>query len=239
MSKILLVLLLFGSLLSKDLLLLTDNWEPYYGPDLKNGGYLAEIVVAAFKEVGVDVKVEFKPWKRVIKEVKDGDADGILGLYFKRERLKFLEYSEPIETTQVALFTLKDRDISYRNLYDLRNYKIGIVRGYSTTKEFDNASFLFKDEASTSNQNLIKLIHKRSDIIVDSRKVIEYNLSKYMPDKMDTIKIIDPPLQLNELYIAISKRNRNYLELTQKFNKGLKIIKENGVYDSIIENQFN
>ena len=43
----------------KKIVLATDPWPPFYGPDIKNGGYLTEIVKESFKRVGYDCKVEF------------------------------------------------------------------------------------------------------------------------------------------------------------------------------------
>jgi ABC-type amino acid transport substrate-binding protein len=215
--------------------LVTDNWEPYYGSSLKNGGYLVEVVKEALKIEGVELEVQFKPWKRVLAETTNGKSDGILGLYFTKERMDFLEYSDPIEKIQVAFYCLMNRNINYENIYDLKKYKIGVVRGYSTTEEFDSANFLNKDESTNSIQNLKKLLYKRIDLIIDSKRVIEYSINSFTDIRNDSIKIIDPPLEINELYVGFSKKNRNHLKYKKLFNNGLKRIKQSGVYDKIVQ----
>ncbi|MBN1968322.1 MAG: transporter substrate-binding domain-containing protein [Candidatus Delongbacteria bacterium] len=228
-----LVFTIFGW--SKTLKIVTDDWEPYYGPNLKDGGYISEITREAFKRAGYEVEITFYPWKRALEYVKMGNADVLMGMYFTEERTQFLEYSDPIDKTQVAFYTLRDRSINYEKLYDLKNYKIGVIRGYSNTKEFDEATFLIKDESTDIKQNINKLLNKRTDMIIGSKKVILHQLQSYQGKERDSIKIIDPPLEIKNLYIGITKKNPDAIKIRDDFNKGLKLMMDDGTYDKILE----
>ena len=51
----------------KTLNIVADNYPPYYGEDLPNGGVLTEIIVEAFRRAGYELKIKWVPWKRAVK----------------------------------------------------------------------------------------------------------------------------------------------------------------------------
>lgn len=55
----------------------TGEWQPYHSISLKHLGVGNHIVSEAFAAVGIKVKFEFMPWKRVPHESTIGELDGI------------------------------------------------------------------------------------------------------------------------------------------------------------------
>lgn len=54
------------------IVLATGNWEPYYGETLPNGGIVTEIVRRAFRRVGYELEVKWRPWARAMEVTKQG-----------------------------------------------------------------------------------------------------------------------------------------------------------------------
>jgi len=219
---------------NKKVVLATDFWEPHYGPKLKNGGYITEIAKESFKRMGYNCECFFVPWKRAFELGKQGRYDGLLGAFYSKERSEFFEYSKAISEEQLVFFSKKNNIIrKYSSLHDLKGFIIGVVRGYHYTDEFNNASYLTKDVATKTSDNIRRLIKGRLDLILASKLVVIHTLKKSYPKNVNSLIMLEPPLVTNKLYVPISKQNKKYKQIVQDFNSGLKIIKEDGTFDKI------
>ena len=85
--------------------------------------------------------------------------------------------------------------ISFSSLKDLIPYKIGVVRGYVNTKEFDAADYLNKDEANDDLTNFRKLLKNRVDLVIADKFVGKYVMETNLADDVDKIEFIEPPLE--------------------------------------------
>ncbi len=215
--------------------LATVEWEPYYGRNLKNQGYISEITRKAFKRVGYDVEIRFMPWKRAMHDTRNGYFDGLMGLYHTKEREKWLAYSNPIAETRIVFFGLKGRNIKYSSLTDLKPYKIGIERQFAYTEEFDNAEYLEKEPVRNIELNFNKLIKGRIDLVAASQNVFLHMISTRHPQVREAVQIIEPPLTVSKIYNGITRKKPNYIQIVKDFNRGLWLIKSDGAFDRILE----
>ncbi len=133
------------------------------------------------------------------------------------------------------MFKVKGSTITYKELNDLKPYRIGVVRGFVNTAEFDAADYLHKEEVTTNLMNIKKLLAERVDLIVADKFVGFYLLNKYLPHMFGQIESISPPLQDKKLYLCISKKSDNADLKVKIFNKGLKEMHEDGTFDKILE----
>ncbi len=219
---------------SKTIKLATLDWEPYIGRDLKDNGYVAEIVREAFRRKGYTVKIKFLPWARVLKMAKDGKVDGYFPEYYSAERENEFLFSNEFPGGPLGFFKRKDSDISYNKLTDLKPYRIGVVRGYVNTKEFDAADYLKKEPALDDLTNIKKLLAGRIDLLVADKFVgldlLERNLSNHVGD----IEFVQPALELKPLYVCFPRTLSASQMYNKVFNAGLKEIKEDGTLDKIL-----
>lgn len=240
------ILFLFIILLStntnakqKHINLVTDSWVPYYGPNIKNNGYFAHLVKEAFKRKGYSLTIHFRPWKRALITAKTGKFDGILGAFYTKERLKYFEYSKPIDKSKIVFFTKKNRDIKYKNLNDLKPYLIGIVRDYHYSDNFKKFKSKLKlYESTDTNHNIKLLLYNRLDLVLGSKNVILDLIEKNYKNDISKFKILETPLIYNNLYVPISKKNKNYQQIINDFNEGLAEIKKDGTFDKIVNLYF-
>lgn len=239
--KILYIVCLFSLLISpaafsaEPIKLASLDWEPYIGQKLKNQGYVAELVMAAFKKAGYDVTIDYMPWARVVKLSEKGTYDGYFPEYYSDSLKEKFHVSDPMPGGPLGLFKRKGEAITYSKLEDLKPYKIGVVRGYINTAEFDAADYLKKDEANDDLQNFKKLLKKRIDLVVSDKFVGLYVVEQNIPESLKDIEFIDPPLETKDLYICISKQTPDALVKIKAFNKGLKTLKESGQVESILK----
>ncbi|MFZ5571138.1 MAG: substrate-binding periplasmic protein [Thermodesulfobacteriota bacterium] len=213
----------------------TLDWEPYIGQKLENQGWVAEVVREAFKRSGYAVQFQFKPWARVTFEAQKGETDGYFPEYFSEDLKKDFVLSAPFAGGPLGFFKRRGEAVTYTRLEDLKPYKIGVVRGYVNTAEFDGAAYLKKEEAKDDVTNIKKLLAKRLDLIVADKYVGLYLLKQEMPDKADSMEFIEPALEQKDLYVCITKKNPDHEKLIQAFNDGLAKIKADGTLDGIMK----
>ncbi len=217
--------------------LVTLDWAPYIGKNLKNKGYVYQIVAEAFKRAGYDVTIQFYPWERALRMAKSGQADGLFPEYYDSSRLAQFAYSKPFPGGPVGFYIRKDSGIKFTvnprsninaALRGLKQYKFGIVRGYVNTKAFDDAKYLTKETADSDEQNLQKLNGNRVQLIFIDKYVANYLIRSKFPQFSRTLTFLNPPLEVKPLYIVFSKRAPGFQKKRAAFNMGLAKIKADG-----------
>ncbi len=211
------------------------KWLPYSGQFQPNYGIAPEIITAAFKRAGYRVQYNFMAWSLALEEVKKGTYDAVGTAYKTDERAKTYQFSDPYMDSPIVFFKRKDSDISWNTLEDLRPYKIGIIKGYANSVEFDKAEFIRKVRSRSEVLLLKKIILKQADLIVMDQFVGLYNIhEKLIGHEKMLLEPIKPPLTVHKLYVIFSKKVPGYLAKTEAFNRGLRSIKQDGTLREIL-----
>lgn len=211
------------------------EWEPYIGTKLKDQGYAAILTREAFKASGYSVEISFMPWARVVAMAREGKYDGYLPEYSAESLKNDFLVSDPFPGGPLVLFKRKSDSITYTSLADLKPYKIGVVRDYVNTEEFDKALFLQKELANNDTTNLRKLMGKRIDLVVMDKFVGIYLMKQDFPDHVEEIDILSQVLEEKSLHLCISKKSPDAETKMKAFNDGLKIIKDNGMVEALLK----
>lgn len=221
--------IVFNIIHAKTVILASDDYPPFVQESVK--GLLHEIVEESFKIEDYDLKIVITNWNRAYEMAVKGNYDGLIGLYYSKERDEVLVFSEPIINNQLAYFSLGSSDIKKDSIF---NYKIGIVKGYSYSKEFNNNNEIFKIEALSGEDNIKALINKRVDLILESKLVVKSLLKNKFPEYENKVTLVTPFLE-KPLYIALTKKQTTSDLIIKDFNKGLNKIKKNGTYDNLLK----
>ncbi|MBI3897733.1 MAG: transporter substrate-binding domain-containing protein [Gammaproteobacteria bacterium] len=219
--------------------LVTLEWPPYVGKTLPHEGGSAAVVRAAFKEVGVDVSIEFMPWTRALKTGSYGKGyAGYFPAYRGDERSKVSLISEPIGSSPLGMARRADRSITWRNLDELGSFRLGVVSGYINTAEFDrrvSEGLLQTDIAPSDESNLKKLIVGRIDLAVIDRNVFDYLLRTQPTLTTHREELLfDGPLLEDKPLFVYFQRNADGERLRQLFHQGLTRINANKVFYSAV-----
>jgi polar amino acid transport system substrate-binding protein len=212
----------------------TLDWEPYIGKEIKNNGYVAVLVKEAFRRGGLEADFQFDRWSRVVGLAKSGQVDGYFPEYFSESVKAYAVFSDPFPGGPIGFFKLKRKDISFNRLEDLKGLKIGTVKGYVNTKEFDAADYLNKDAVKDDLTNFKKLAAGRLDLVVADKFVGLNLIKKHMPDKAGQIEFMAKFLEEKDLFVCISNKVANADAKVQAFNAGLKQMKADGTIDKIL-----
>ncbi len=209
------------------------NYAPYYASTLENNGVISEIIATAFKRVGYNVKVEFLPFSRGKSMTKNGKFDGMFTLWYRKERLKYFLFSDPVPLPQeIVLYKRKDLNISFKTFDDISDLSIGYVFGYNYPKEFVQAE-VRKTKSYTDDENIMKLIKGKVDLAITDRLQAMWAINNSGMVAPETFEAIMPALQTDQQYLVISKKISDFKSIGAAFNKGLKQITEDGTVAKI------
>lgn len=225
---------------SDKIILVIDEWAPYTSEYMESYGIASQIVSEAMKVAELEYEFEFRPWARAMEMVKFGDAWGSFPWFYTEERSADYLYSEPVIQVNSVIYYKKNNPKfkselpEFGNLHDLKEYKFGGVFGYFYEKEFEENGFNY--DLSSSLESAFKLLDTgKVDIINEDEAVGNYTISKIFPGKEAEFGRLEKVISTEQMYMVVNKKQSNAEEILEKFNKGLKIIRENGVYNQILE----
>ncbi len=216
----------------------TGEYAPFTTESLEDKGFFSAIVTAAFKEMGEEVEFTFFPWKRCEIVLKKGEFFAAIPYAKSEDREKVFDFSDIAHVTEELLYYYEPKNdlssFNYTKYSDLKPYKIAGMLGYYYVDPMKKAGLKVD---STPNEILAfkKLIGGRVDIVpidqIAGMALIKENFSK----ESHNIKTIKNPFSTSYSFLMISRKYPDAKALTEKFNKGLKIIKENGIYNEILK----
>lgn len=217
--------------------IVTLNWGPYIGEKLIDNGIHATIVREAFKRVGKDVDFDFLPWARSYIIALKGKAF-LISASSNEERRQIFFYSKPYDNATSYLIVLKKNNYKYDgNLQSLREYNIGVLRKHYLVKMLKDAGVTKIEEVDQDINGLSMLFVERVDFYAMSKiPAIDIIKNKLLVGgNLDQVIFLEPTLKDNPIHLIGHKNMPKSEEIILEFNKGLKQIKEDGTYDSIVK----
>lgn len=208
------------------------EYSPYFGAELPEQGPVMQIIKEALRLVDIELKTEQLPWARAYEWTKRGLYDGLCCAWVRQQRLKYFHYSKALPDTRVALFKLKQRDLAYRKISDLKGQRIGIVRGFAKPQSLSAAGIeLFASDSDI--QNFKKLLAERIEFVLADSATANITLQNFAQQR-HLIEELSPALQQESQHLVFPKRKKNAEALMQSFNQGLKKLKHSGRYQQIL-----
>ena len=197
----------------------------------KNGqvhGLGFDILKAISNEMGKTFKTIYLPWGRALRMVKEGSADGIIGLYMSETRKKFLVYSNtPFRKDHILLMTKAGRKVSWDgNFKTLKNHHIITIRHWVYGDKFDAYKHnLNIDIANKLSHGLRMLMANRGDILIANEQSALYEMQKL--SLMNDIVFLKPEIKPIQNYFAFSKI-KNDTNFQKRFNAALLKLHQTG-----------
>lgn len=194
-------------------------------------GMLVQIVQTLFKRADIQLVLKYLPFKRAYKSTKRGEIDGLFNFYKTKNRLDSFDYTVPIIQNPLTFFVLKNAAIEFDRLDDLKDLKIGIIRGYSYGTVFDESPIFIREAADSHESNFNKLMHGRINTYLCDRLAGIHVATKN--NLMPHIKILPTPLIVMDGHIGFTKGKHE--NIINRIDKEIIEMHQNGE----IENIFN
>ena len=206
-------------------------------------GFDIELVRRFAASEDKEIKFSNMDFGSLISAVASGKADMIASsIYVTEERKKQIDFSDAYYEMGTRVFALKDRLLDspsstsnanqkttlITSLDDLKNKRIGVMLGSThdafAHKHYPQAEILqYKGPADV----LLGVKSGKVDVGIYNSVSLE-EILKASPD----LGLIDKPFEFSPIAFGFSKNN---VELHSQFNAFFKTIKDNGVYEDMIE----
>jgi polar amino acid transport system substrate-binding protein len=205
---------------------------PYaFMEDGKVRGIYYEMLQAVFQTSKYTFDIKIRPPKRSSLMAKKGEIDGIVGAPKDIFLFEGEIFSDTFFTIALSPIALKETQIPYQSIDDLKLYKIGVVRDAGFEKTFPSLKF---QVVTRTEQNVVKLFVKRIQVIIEDPVIIHYLIDTKYPQFRNLYKIFSPLTEI-DVVIGFSLKAQNYKDKLETFNNGLTRIKKDGTYLEILQ----
>ncbi len=219
----------------KNVSLVTSKFPPYMDPELADNGLLVAITRAAFNKVGYKLTLSYRPWADILLDLKPGQYDGILGVWFRPERQAWLAYSQPIGVNRIVLFKHTDFQFEFTGFDSLKPYTIGVVSGYASTPEFAAAN-LNLASVTGDEENVDKLVNRRVDFTLMDDMVMHKLMKKKYPH-LNVLEEVGLVVESEDTFVGFYRSSPDFQQALTDFNRGLAKIRQDGTFVRIM-NQY-
>jgi len=200
-------------------------------------GVLAEIVTTAFADRNISVNYQFRDRNQAYLYNKWGRTCMTFPWTKESDTWLYSELSEPIMVSDINFFYEKNHfpnGIQYDDLYDLKGYRLGGLKGAFYENFFSGMSFNYVAFENTKKL-ITALALKKIDVLPMNKNIFIDAVNAYMPHKLDEFAYHEKPMVKKANYILFSKKCRDAAFFVKEFNKGFQTIQQDGRFDQILE----
>lgn len=206
-------------------------------------GVLVEGIREAVRRTGHEVEFRIAPWKRVLKEVAEGNADAAFNAGLTEERQTWGLYNESVLIDETYVFFASEPMALSRELEEAPELRVGTQLGYYYGERFDqmlkDPPFRTLEVAQTIPRSLTLLRAGRTNVFIgDLLPTLFYLKELGMEDEIHIVreKESGQPLvgSTSPTYVAFSRR-RVDPDYVQEFDQALRSVKADATFDAILE----
>lgn len=210
-----------------------DSWPPY--SDKLGQGISTNIVKAAFAKVGLDVHVVVRPYARVLQDVKAGAIDG--GYNVTRQQnteLEFVFGKEPILQASAYWYFRPNAALPINTPKKLPDgFRVGAIIDYEYGDIYEIERRRFKEVRVPRQVQLIKMLQQGR---IDAALMFEEEANQTLKEMGLSNTAVQKGMfnHTSDIYLAFSRKKTHSQELAQKFDQGIKKLKETGEYERLL-----
>lgn len=213
-----------------------ENFPPYEFLDERDGlkvyrGFNIDLIRAVMEINGQELQFLPLPWQEALRALQEGRVDAIGGMKYDAERAQYFDFSEEYLVNSLAIFVAKDNSIIVE-LGDLENKRIAVQKDDIAYQKLRGR--VLELTATVSQEEAIKLlVAGKVEAVVGNKMAGQYFLQRL--GAMDSVKSVGGIINPERYGFAVRRDNT---ELLQKFNEGLRKVKQDGTYDRIYQKWF-
>jgi len=213
----------------------TSHWSPYVDKKLPKSGLAMDIVTSVFKKAGYQLEVSYEKWPRTLEGAQIGIYDAIATAWYSEKRAKLFAYTDAYLNNELKFLVRSDSTMKFTRYDDLQDRLIGVVKDYAYGGDFMKARNFMRFQANQNFQNIDLVFKKQIDAAIADERVFIYKINSTMPNSKLQFKILQVPVSINGLHVAVSRANVNHKKIVSAFNKALATMKDDGSYLKIIK----
>lgn len=213
-----------------------NDFAPYSGEKLPDGGFATDIVVNIVKNMGTTMPVRFLPWKRGYEQTVSGAYLATFPYVKTMERENEALFSEPLYYSVVQVWSLKENLLRYSDHNSLIGKTFCNPLGYFTNNTMKNLITEKKinlQEPPNMETCLKFLALGRADFVIGPKPAImAEGVKAGVSDKLAASEV---PYQENPNYLIVGKNNKDGAAFLEKFNESLKALRGSEKFSELIK----
>ena len=222
--------------------IICENDFAPYGYQSKKGtaaGFSTDVILAAYEEVGVAVDFQVLPYRRGMYLLERGLALACYNTNNDQRNLELHDFAaEPLFLGDMVIWARSDFSGAMTIARLIEQGKvIGTTNGYNYDApgvDFDYNQDIPKDVANSVTLTLLKLQRGRYDFAAAERRVAQLAMASEPELSAGKIKIVGSIAQPG-LFLTFSRSYPESEKYRQLFDRGFRMIRENGTYQRIVE----
>jgi PAS domain S-box-containing protein len=210
-----------------------ENLAPQFSINSKTGkpvGFAVDVLDEVSKLSDIEIQYEvFPSWDEVNEALRNGTIDIIPNMGITAERRTRMDFTEPIETITVNLFT-RASDKHLTTISDLAGHRVGVERTSVAVAILSKEQSVEIKQYENIRDAFFALLSGQVDAIADSFPVLMKLAIDARLDKR--IRVLNPPLLEIKRAIAVKK---DAPELLQRLNLAVEQFVKNPKYVKIYQ----
>ncbi len=209
-----------------------NSWPPY--ADASGEGISKELVLSAYKHVGLSPEIKAYPYSRVLNLVTTGEIVGGFNVTRQESTVeKFIFGKESLFKAHASIYYGSPHE--YKSLKELPSgLKMGVIRGYEYGDKFEKEKSRFNIVRVNTQEQLLQMVARKriegailfdlvKDYTVNSAKMTESKFFKGFHNHTSSI------------FVAFSRKEPRAKFYAEKLDEGLRLIRKNGEYNKIFQ----
>ena len=219
----------------------TGEYAPFSGVNLKNDGFVNQVISEAFALNDIKVEFIYLPWRRAYNSAKNGDYDASSFWFLSEERQKDFLMSDPVSNDPLVLIQSTKSDvINWDKIEDLSGRSIGYTSGFTYPDNLMDAITKGDIKGQTAQDDrgsMKKILVNRVELFVISQTVA-YTLAQELTNENFDNNFMVSGKALKDVtgHLAISRNGKNNPEeLLRIFNKAIQQLRDSGRYQELLD----
>jgi len=199
--------------------IVAEDFPPFGTSRPGEGAYARDydLVRRIFKEIGFDANIAFLPWKRALRDIKEGRAAGILSCSRTQERAKYMYFRTPTSHFTNGFFYLADRGLPKPQTFkDVTSYDVASIEGHANLTQLRNAG-LEPLTANDTKSALLMLEAGRFDYLYLNHEITMTHLRK----SELAARVLFSPISSEDVFFCFSKQYPQIEKIMDSFEKKL------------------
>ncbi|MEO0400766.1 MAG: transporter substrate-binding domain-containing protein [Pseudomonadota bacterium] len=218
----------------RTLTVVADDWPPFSGSALPNGGMSLDVISTVLQRAGYKVETQVVPWARIMSGARSGEFDVIGSLFEDADMKKFVSYGDPFFSTDVRLVQPAGGTHRFTSVAALRPFSIAVGDGFVYQDEFDRADYLNKIVVTTALQAIKMVAFGRADLTLDSADVVRHAIQNDDPTLSARVEFAPGVLVSQNIHMAVNSALPDSADIVADFNRVLAEMKADGSLDALL-----
>ncbi|SFL99608.1 substrate-binding periplasmic protein [Marinobacter zhejiangensis] len=192
-------------------------------------GFYVEVFEAIAHRMDWEVQYVEAPFRRILRLMESGEVDVMLGPLRTAERERYMEYLVDAFPPERRLFFYQRPENEILSYHDLRQKRIGVLRGSHYFPAFDDDTGLIK-EAGIRYENLVRMLDRDYvDVVIAPELVGLYTL------RQENVEAQVSPFFVpgERSWIAVSRKSA-LMHYQEAIRQSMADIQTQRIYDGLL-----